>query len=107
MTNIRCMQTDFQPEAMGTIVLNNWGTPGCYIETENRRTHLLPYNTTTVNFNYRKIERNQPPLFGDLDKDDPIVNYADLVVTAISFLTKTVGLGRSPCVDELRPEFRA
>ncbi len=59
-TNIHCLQTDYQPEVMRTITLDNWGcigtTPGCYIETENRRTHPLPYNITNKNFKYENVD---------------------------------------------------
>ena len=90
VANIHCLQADRQPEVMRTVVLDNWGsietTPGCYLETENQRTHPLPYNVTNNNFSYHKVERERTPLVGKFNDDDPIVDYIDLIFTAISFV---------------------
>ncbi len=101
VANIHCLQADRQPEVMRTVVLNNWGsikmTPGCYLETENQRTHPLPYNVTTDRFNYHKTERLRTPLAGQLDEDDPVVDYIDLVFTAISFVVSSFLAGLLIC----------
>ncbi len=93
VTNIHCLQADRQPEVMRTVVLDNWGsietTPGCYLETENQRTHPLPYNVTNNNFSYHKIERERTPLVGQFDDNDPVVEYIDLIFTAISFIVSS------------------
>ncbi len=91
--NIHCLQADRQPEVMRTVVLNNWGnikmTPGCYLETENQGTHPLPYNVTTDKLKYHQTERLKTPLIGRLDEDGPVVDYIDLILTAISFVVSS------------------